>query len=122
MDDFVSARLQNMHVPLDCPPFGQQQVFFDTEYSKSDEVTEESMTQIVKNWSTLWSVAYPAIDQKAKDYNARDHLAEKLEITVVLPDSSLSNQSKWDIEASSVGGIFSAQFAGMKFSSSSADF
>lgn len=80
------------------------------------------MPGIVKHWDALWPKVYEALDQKAKDYGARDHLTEKMDLAVFVSDSSEGDEPKWTVQLTSVAGIFYADMVGTKITNTGADF
>ena len=97
-------------VPLDCPPFGKQNVRFDAENSSS-----EILPIIVTQWVTLWPRAYVAIADEAKACGTKIKPENDMKITVVLPASSLKSGVSWTIDL----GDFSAKLKGTKVTGAS---
>ncbi len=106
---------------LDCPPFGKQEVLFQTEDIKGDVPGNPALQNtiiITRRWPDLWGNAYAEIDNAITNQNtAPEDLTRNVKIIVDLPDSLLEESGNWSIKVNYATGSFTAQMVGAKAAS-----
>jgi len=115
MDAYVDARLsQPFSLPLDCPPFGQLNVQFETEES-DPETTKQNGPAIQQRWSEIWPKVYQGVQAETNDWKAdeKQMLSQKVQIKVDLPSKIILDGVSWNIEYDCAAGYFTTDMNGL---------
>ncbi len=119
LDAKLTERLsQDVQVPLECPPQGQQKVTILAD-STPIEVREQNMVMVVKQWPAIWPSINQALQSQAGSDAQKADLSRQPEIKIALPTTYLGENARWSVHYSCPAGSYRVELTGFAATSAS---